>query len=149
VAACPECGARLPGEETCRDRFTSAQLLEGEQPGRYTVHHLSVPCFMLQHHGYTLRGWLAARELVREFLEDGLTAAQAARRVQRGARGADRSWSCTRGARPPGIESVHWTRTIAEVRLEDADVYGADVRAWAQAIVRDTEAIARELAPPA
>lgn len=149
MSTCPQCGAWFPEDETCGDRFPAAQVLEIERPPFYAVHHLSVPSFMLQHAAYSHRGWLAARALLREFVEDGLTPVQARRRMQRASGCSSRSWSYTRGPRPPGIEAVVWSRTIAGVRLEDARTYGADVRAWAEAILSDTQAYARELAASA
>jgi hypothetical protein len=46
---CSECGADLPGEETCLDRFHA--LLAAEKPGNEAaqMHGLTVLTFMVQH----------------------------------------------------------------------------------------------------
>ncbi len=46
---CTECGADLPGEETCLDRFHA--LLAAEKPGNEAaqMHGLTVLTFMMQH----------------------------------------------------------------------------------------------------
>lgn len=46
---CAECGADLPGEETCLDRFHA--LLAAEKPGNEAaqMHGLTVLTFMVQH----------------------------------------------------------------------------------------------------
>jgi hypothetical protein len=49
---CPECGATYNTDETCEDRFNASQAQELADPAYYAVHHVSVPCFMLQHNRY-------------------------------------------------------------------------------------------------
>jgi hypothetical protein len=58
-----------------------------------------------------------------------------------------RTWSITRGPKLAGVESIAWTRTIADVRLDTAEHYCADVRAWAESILVDSAALVSAVAP--
>src|SRR5688500_11839313 len=123
---CPQCGAMYPTDETCEDRFNISQVTELEQPGYYAVHHFSVPCYMLPHNGYSRRGWLEVRALLAEFVQ-GLHPDDALRRARSEVGSNKRSWSFTRGEKLAGVEAITWTRTIADVRLDTAEHYCADV----------------------
>lgn len=142
--ACPQCGATLAPGETCRERFDAAQLIEVSDSAYYAVHHLSVPCYMLQHNIYSRRGWLAVRSLLHEFLYQGLTPQAARKRDAAEMDSGRRTWSITKGAKLPGVENVRWTFTIADVRVDTAEHYCADVRRWAEAVLADTQHLANE-----
>ncbi len=144
VNTCPQCGASLLEDQSCRERFDEAQLIEVADPAYYAVHHLSVPCYMLQHNLYSRRGWLTVRRLLVEFLHQGLTP-QAARRRD-GARmdSGRRTWSIAKGAKLSGVEDVRWSFTISDVRTDAAEHYVADVRRWAEQVLVDTQHLANE-----
>jgi hypothetical protein len=144
-STCPDCGAiREPGQH-CSDRFSASQFLELERPAYYTVHHLCVPSYMLQHNAYSRAGWISVRELVRHFVFDGLTPAMARERLRDLPGGSLKNWSYTKGPGPPGVEDIAWSMTIADIRLDTADSYCTDVRAWARQIIDDTEGFTRRL----
>jgi hypothetical protein len=42
----------------------------------------------------------------------------------------------------PVISKTTWTKTILDVHAENAEVYCADVTAWARAVLEDAETIA-------
>ena len=136
---CPVCGAKLPKDTTCRDLFDLSQLKEIEQPEYYAVHQLSVLCYMLQHNIYSRSGWLGARELLFQFVNRGLTPAAARRQNRKKLDSGKRDWSLTKGEKLAGVEAVKWTFTIADVRLDTAEHYTADVRRWAESVLADTE----------
>jgi hypothetical protein len=145
ATTCALCGAALAPGETCRDRFDATLALEIENPSAYgAVHHLSVLCYMLQHNAYSRAAWPAARQLLHEFVHDGLTATQTRRRNRARFDNEHRSWSVTQGARLPGVGTVAWTRTMADVRVDTVEQYCADVRDWARAVLADTATIARQ-----
>jgi hypothetical protein len=121
-------------------------LKEVEDPAYYAVHHLCVPCFMLQHNEYSREGWLAARDLLSQFVNDGLTPAGARTKYRRQVDSGQRKWSVTRGAKLAQVEAVVWTRTIADLRLDTAEHYCADVQDWARRVLADTEEMMRSLA---
>ncbi len=142
---CPQCGASYDTDETCEDRFNAGQALELADPASYAVHHLSVPCFWLQHNRYSREGWIRARELLARFLA-GLTPEEARRQSRGTVDSGNRNFSFTRGPKLAGVEAITWTRTVADVRLDTAAHYCADVREWAASIVRDSEELMRTLA---
>ena len=144
-AVCPQCGAPLAPDETCRDRFDQGQLREMEQPARFPVHHLSVPSYMLQHNVYSREGWLHTRELLRRFVEDGLPPTEARRQGSRQVDSGHRTWSVTRGPKLPGVELIHWTVTVADVRLDSPEHYCADVRRWAASVLADSAALVKSI----
>lgn len=139
---CPLCGASTPTGGACRDRFDAERLRALEDPACYAVHHLSVPCYMLQHNEYTREGWLAVRQPLRDFL-GGPTPEEAQRRIRAAGGRAARGWSHTRGPKLPGVEAIPRSRTIADVRTDSAANYRADVRAWAASSNADSEALVR------
>jgi hypothetical protein len=138
---CPTCGASLPPNHTCEDLFNAAQFQETEDPAYYAVHHLSVPCYMLQHNTYTRRGWIAVRHLLRRFVEEDLDPGTARQEIHQTPQGSQRSWSLTRGEKHPAVAGIHWTRTVADMRLDSASHYCADVLAWAKSILEDSQHI--------
>jgi hypothetical protein len=138
LLSCPDCGADLGPDETCRDRFDLIQLEELAQPSYYAAHYLSVLCYMLQHDAYSLQGWLTARGLLFDFVHRGLrpVAALSANRARFD--GGHRSRSLTRGPKLPGVTDILWSRSIADVQLDSAEAYCADVRLWAESILLDS-----------
>ena len=141
---CAQCGAIFTTDETCQNRFNIAQIKEQEQPAYYAVHHLSVPCYMLQHNAYSREGWIEVRRLLAKFVYDGWTPAMARRRSRVNADSGHQTWSFTRGAKLPGVEDIAWSYTIADVRLDTAESYCADVRHWAESILADSEQLIQE-----
>jgi hypothetical protein len=134
---CPHCG-RAQDDETCRERFDLLLSLEFTDPAYGAVHHLTVPAYMLQHDGYSADAWPAARGLLRDFLEGGGMRPEDARRQPPQGIG-----SVTQGPRFQPARRVAWRRTIGDVRTDDPDAYVADVKAWAYAIIADTQGISR------
>ncbi len=143
---CPQCGAELQPGESCRDRFELLLSFEYEKPTSYgAAHHLMVACYMLQHNEYTREGWLGTRELVRRFVREGLTPAAARKQNRQKLSSGQRKWSVTRGEKIPRFESICWTRTIADIRLDNPQAYGEDVKQWAESVLADTEQFVQEL----
>ncbi len=139
---CPQCGAEVPDGSQCADRFWEGQLLEGDDPAYYAVHHLSVPAYYLQHNMYSRQGWLAVHKLLSEFVFNGLTPQQAREKHKRDFDSHNREFSIVRGEKLPGVEQVMWSWTMANVRLGSAEQYCQDVRRWAQQVCEDGAALA-------
>jgi hypothetical protein len=142
---CPQCGARLSPALTCRDQFNLGQVLELEQPAAYAVHQLSVPAYMLQHNIYSREGWLHTRALLDQFVHHGLTPQMARRQNRDKVDSGHRNFSFTKGPKLPGVESIAWTVTVADIRLDTPDHYSADVRHWAKSVLADSEPLIRSL----
>ena len=137
---CPQCGAEYAGGDDCGNRFNLCLAKEYENPAAFgAVHHLTVICYMLQHNAYSHASWLGARDLLRQFMQQGVTPAQARQRNRDHLDSSQRAWSITQGARFPQFASIPWTRTVADVRLDTPETYCADVRLWAASVLADTE----------
>jgi hypothetical protein len=54
-----------------------------------------------------------------------------------------RTWSFTKGEKLAGVEGIRWSRTIADVRLDSAEHYCADVLIWGKSILSDNEGLIR------
>lgn len=140
--SCPECGAELAPGEQCRDRFDTCMALEFENPSTFgSVHHLTVACYYLQHNAYSHQAWLIARQGVSQAVNLGITPGEVRMGTRRALDSGNREWNVTRGARMPGADTLQWTRTIADVRTNDPELYGADVRDWAKSVLSDTESL--------
>lgn len=138
---CPLCGARYPDGNGCQERFDLALARELEDPAYGAVHHLTVPAYMLQHNRYSAAGWRWSRALLAESVRGGLSPADARRAYRRQLDSGNRDWSITRGPAFERFGQIVWTTTIADVRFNTAEVYGADIRAWAEAVLADTEPV--------
>ena len=99
---------------------------------------------MLQHNAYSRRGWLATRQLLNRFIYEGLTPVQARRQIRSTMDSGQRTWSLTKGDKLTQVDDIAWTRTIADVRMDTAKHYCADVRDWAIAVLADTEPLVQE-----
>src|SRR5690349_23666145 len=82
MPTCPECGAIWRAGQTCDDVFNEILVLEFNDPVAGSVHHLSVPCYMLQHNRYSDDGLKWVAQGLVKFLEGGVTP-QVMRRTQR------------------------------------------------------------------
>ena len=138
---CPHCKAVYTNDETCEDRFNTSQLMELEQPEYYAAHHMSVPSFMLQHNAYSAKGWLVACDLLQRFVYAGLTPQEFRQQLKTSVDSGQRGWSITRGPKLSGIEKIVWSMTIADIRLDTEEHYCADIRAWAESILKSSEKI--------
>jgi hypothetical protein len=144
-SSCPQCGAVFAAGETCQDRFNTSQLKELAEPAYYAVHHLSVPGYMLQHNAYSREGWIEVRALLAKFMHAGWTPAMARRASRVSADSGHRTWRFTRGAKLAGVEDIVWSYTLADVRLDSAEAYTADVGHWAESILADSEQLIGQL----
>ncbi|MFW6183228.1 MAG: hypothetical protein ACOC8X_05465, partial [Chloroflexota bacterium] len=92
---------------------------------------------------YSRPAWLEAREMLSQFVNYGLTAAEARRTYSETLDQVQRPWRVTEAEKMTEVADIQWRRTIADVRLDNADLYRADVRRWAASVVADTEQLAR------
>jgi hypothetical protein len=142
---CPQCGADLPSEETCRHRFDRCMALEFENPTTYgAVHHLTVICYMLQHNGYSRDGWFEARHILARFVQDRVTPAEVRQENRSRSESGFRTWSINKGEKLSELDGPLWTRTIADIRFDNPKVYCADVILWARSVLTDTGPLLRK-----
>lgn len=137
---CPRCGAR-PAHTYYQNYFVTCQAQEFEQPAYFSVHHISVPCYLLQYNRYSREGWLVTRERLLQYVNSEASPSMIADSDCRKFDNGHRTWSFTKGEKLAGVEDIVWSRTIADVRLDTAEHYCADVLAWGKSILSDTEAL--------
>jgi len=139
---CPECGAT---ETLCKARFDEFLVLEFTDAGYGAVHHLTVTAYMLQHSSQLTReGWLHERELLREFLIENMPPSFIRQQNKHLVDSGKRTFKIKSRDGQRVIQKSAWTRTILDVRTEDAETYCADVTAWARSVLEDVREIILE-----
>ncbi len=139
---CPECGAP---EVLCQTRFDEFLALEFTDAGFGAIHHLTVTAYMIQHSSkLTREGWLHERELLREFLVENKPPAFIRKQNRDLVDSGKRKFKIKSRDGLPVIYKSSWTKTILDVRTENAEVYCADVSAWAMSVLEDAEGIILE-----
>ena len=123
-------------------RFDEFLALEFTDAGFGAIHHLTVTAYMIQHSSkLTREGWLHERELLREFLVENKPPAFIRKQNRDLVDSGKRTFKIKSRDGKPVINKTSWTKTILNVRTENAEVYCADVSAWARAVLEDVETI--------
>lgn len=136
---CPECGA---ADNACEIRYHECLVKEFEDTGYGAVHHLTVATYMLQHSSkMTREGWLFERQLLHEFLVEKKSPAAIRKQNRDVVDSGKRTFKIAEKNGTSKISLTQWTKTILDVRLENADVYCADVEAWARSVLGDAKMI--------
>ena len=139
MSNCPECGAP---ENLCQGRFDEFLVLEFTDAGYGAVHHLTVAAFMVQHSSkMTPEGWQYERDLLREFLVEKKTPAAIRKQIKDTVDSGKRTFKFKSKTGVPVIYKSSWTKTILDVRAENAEVYRQDINAWATAVLEDAEQV--------
>ena len=137
---CPECGAP---ETSCKSRFDEFLSLEFTDVGFGVVHHLTVAAYMLQHSSkLTREGWLHMLELLREFLIENKPPEHVRKQNRDLVDSGKRKFKIASKNGLPVVNKFTWTKTILDVRAENAEIYCADVNSWAMSVLEEAEAIA-------
>ena len=130
MTRCPECGAP---DSACATRFNEFLVLEFSDAGYGAVHHLTVAAYMLQHSSkLTKEGWLYERKLLREFLVENKPPAFIRKQNKDFIDSGKRNFKIASRDGLPVISKTKWTKTILDVRAENAETYCADVTKWAK-----------------
>jgi hypothetical protein len=136
---CPECGA---SDSLCQTRFNEFLALEFTDADYGAVHHLTVSAYMLQHSSQLTReGWLHERDLLREFLIEKKSPSFIRKQNKDLVDSGKRKFKIASRDGLPVISKSTWTRTILDVRTENADMYCADVTAWARSVLEDVQGL--------
>jgi hypothetical protein len=139
-SACPECGLAWQAGETCEALFHQMLFWENEQPDLGAVHHLMVLSYHLQHPGlFSQAGLDYGVQLLKDFLEGGLTPQQARQERRREVDSGQRTWKLrpepeAQGAYP---HPLRWKMTAADVVRTGAEGYIQQVQMWANCILTD------------
>ncbi len=135
---CPECGASVPKGSTCQDYFSQMLAWENEKPENWQVHHLTVLCYYLQHPSlYSPDGLREAKQLLIEFVENGVSPQEMRRRSRDQVDSGTRKWKVTATADSHGayLHPIQWKMTAADVVANGIDAYCDSVRAWARSML--------------
>ena len=137
---CPECGA---SDSLCKERFDEFLALEFTDLEYGAVHNLTVATFMIQHSSrMSKEGWLYERDLLREFIVEKKSPSLIRQQVKDSVDSGKRTFKFKSKDGVPIISKTTWTKTIVDVRTENAEVYCADVTAWARSVLEEAEAVA-------
>ena len=97
---------------------------------------------MLQHSSkLTKEGWLFERELLREFLVENKPPAFIRKQNKDLVDSGKRTFKFKSKDGLSVTDKTMWTKTILDVRTENAEVYCADVTAWARFTLEDVETL--------
>lgn len=139
---CPECGTP---DNVCETRFYECLAKEFEDPAYGVVHHLTVAAYMLQHSSkLTYEGWLYERALLREFLVANKPPAFIRKQNKDLVDSGKRAFKFKSKDGKPVISKTAWTKTILDIRMENAEVYCEDVTGWARSVLEDAENVKLE-----
>jgi hypothetical protein len=134
---CPECGAP---DRLCQSRFDEFLVLEFTDAGYGAVHHLTVAAYMVQHSSkMTREGWLFERNLLKEFLIENKPPAHIRKQNKDIVDSGKRKFKIKSKTGVPVINKTTWSKTIVDVRAENADVYCEDITAWARSVLEEAE----------
>jgi hypothetical protein len=138
TATCPECGAALVDDRSCQDIFYACLAQEFSDPAYGAVHNLTVPAYYLQHPSLLSRpGWEQMRATLAGFLVDGVSVGQMRQQAKVSLGSGQRDFSFRKGA-PIELAGIAWARTIANIRLDDPEIYRTDILRWAQTVLDDS-----------
>ena len=136
---CPECGAP---DDACEARFHELIALEFTDADYGAVHHLTVAAYMLQHSSkLTKEGWLHERDLLKEFLVANKPPAFIRKQNRDLVDTGKRTFKIKSRDGKPVIENATWTKTILDVRTENANVYCEDVTVWAKSVLEEAQGL--------
>jgi hypothetical protein len=137
---CPECGAV---DSLCKARFDEFLALEFSDMRYGAVHNLTVCAFMLQHSSQiSKQGWLHERELLREFIIENKPPDFVRKQNRDLVDSGKRTFKFKSKDGKPVIRKATWSKTILDVRTENAEVYREDISAWAKSALEEAETIA-------
>ncbi len=137
---CLECDAT---DNLCQSRFDELMALEFSDPAYFgTVHNLTVATFMLQHSSkLTREGWFYERELLREFLVENKSPSFIRKQNKDLVDSGKRKFKITSKDGKRIINKSTWTKTILDVRTENAEVYSEDIKVWARSALEDVKGL--------
>jgi hypothetical protein len=139
ITICPECGAP---DAACEVRFNECLALEFSDAAYGVVHHLTVAAYMLQHSSkLTREGWLYERNLLKEFLLENKSPAFVRKQTEDLVDSGKRTFKIKSTDGVPVINKATWKKTIMDIRMDNAENYCANVRAWARSVLEDAKNI--------
>lgn len=134
---CPECGAVWSEGKSCEELFHICLGLEFSDPAYGAVHNLTVPAYYLQHPSLLARrGWEEMCRTLSAFVLEGVSVGQMRQRAKATLDSGQRNFSFRKGELVD-LTGIVWSATIVDIRLDEPEIYRADIRRWAQAVLAD------------
>ncbi len=87
---------------------------------------------------------MEARRMLAMVVREGISPDCIRRSSQQKLNGSRRDWNITKGEKLAEFGTITWSRALADVHLEDAETYCADIEAWAKSILEDTDFLAND-----
>ena len=138
-ANCPDCGA---AHNNCEAGLHECLAKESEDGGFLAVHHLLVATYMLQHSSkLTNEGWTYERELLGIFLVENTSPAVIKQQNKELLDSGRRKFKIKSRDGLPFIDKAVWTKTILDVRTENAGAYCQAVTVWARSVLENAQEI--------
>lgn len=134
---CPHCGGLNAYDTTCEDNFHQMLFWESEFPELWSVHHMMVLCYHLQHsHLYSTDGLVGAMSLLHDFVVMGLSSEDVRARDSMKLDSGNRAWKIKAAADSVGVyeQDITWTMTTSDVVKDGADSYVENVKLWAKSV---------------
>jgi len=139
MASCPDCGAPIADNGSCRSLFDELLAHEYVFPAAFgAVHHLTVAAYSLQHpRGFSRAAICGWRAIIADSLDGTATPAEFLRRAR--AQSDAKIRIRERDAEPPDGWPGAWPMTVADVVVPPGEEPNADghirrVKEWAKAI---------------
>ena len=97
---------------------------------------------MIQHSSkLTCEGWLYERKFLREFLIENKPPAFIRQDTEELVDSGKRTFKIESRDGKPIINKTAWTKTILDIRMENAKHYCEDVTAWARSMLEDVQGL--------
>ena len=142
MTICPECGAESTPEMNCETVFNDCLAHEFVDPDFGEIHHLTIAAYMLQHSSrLSDLGWLATRQLLREFLIEKKSPSQIKKQNKNIVDSGKRNWKIRSSDGLAFIDRRVWTKTILDINLYNSAYYRDTIIAWASTVLTDSETI--------
>jgi len=126
----------------CKTRFDEFLVLEFTDPSYGIVHNLTVATYMLQHSSKLAReGWMYERDLLRDFIIEKKSPATIRKQIKDNVDSGKRTFKFKSKTDAPVINKSTWSKTILDVRVENAAIYCDDINAWARSALEEAEQI--------
>jgi len=116
-------------------KYHECLALEFNNPKFFEVHHLLVLTYMLQTNRYSSVYFPVATDLLKKFLNESITSQEFLDNFQT----SKKNQNIENSSSHININKFRWNIDITAVRIDEADTYFHDVRAWAKDVLNVIE----------
>lgn len=114
-----------------QDKYRKCLALEFNDPNYFEVHHMMVLTYMLQTDGYSDACFTTAKEILGLFLKGSITPNEVLKEYEN----LEKAHNIENrfGSRNP--QKYRWNMDILDIRTKGPELYGKDIRAWANDVL--------------